>query len=80
VVAVRPEERLGLDTFITDSVKSRKREFVFRCNIAGLLSGDLTHDSIERQALQLLRGLIYFRQHDDQLTTPLENNIHMHDG
>ncbi|RDH38276.1 ankyrin repeat-containing domain protein [Aspergillus welwitschiae] len=58
VVGVDPGRRLGLDTIIEDSVSSRKREYIFQCNITGLLLGDLVWDEIQNEALQLLEGLL----------------------
>ncbi|KAL4919526.1 ankyrin repeat-containing domain protein [Aspergillus aurantiobrunneus] len=57
VVGVDPERRLGLDTVVGSSVSSRKREFVFQCDIPSLLLGDLVFDKIEAQALELLGGI-----------------------
>ncbi|GES60399.1 ankyrin repeat-containing domain protein [Aspergillus terreus] len=58
VVGVNTERRLGLDTIIGNSVSSRTREYVFECNIARLLLGDLAFGEIEDQALQLLSDLV----------------------
>ncbi|KAJ0414214.1 ankyrin repeat-containing domain protein [Aspergillus carlsbadensis] len=60
VTGVTPDERLGLNTIVPDtqSKSFRKREFVFRCDIAGFLLGDLSTLSVQHQALSLLRGLI----------------------
>ncbi|KAL7800188.1 ankyrin repeat-containing domain protein [Trichoderma ceciliae] len=60
------EKRLSLQTLLLQSVTTRRREFAFRYDIASLLVGDLAIRSIDNLALQLLRGLIFFQQHDEQ--------------
>lgn len=66
-MGVDAEERLGLDTLLGDSIESERRELVFKADIASLLASDLTIESIGRQALQLLRGLTFFRRQDEKV-------------
>ena len=61
------EDRLSLDTLLSSVVVSKKRELIFKTNILGLFAGDFTANSIELQAMQLLRGLTHFRQHDEKV-------------
>jgi hypothetical protein len=74
VVGVNPERRLGLDTIIGNSVSSRTREYVFKCDIAHLLLGDLAFGEIEDQALQLLSDLV--AAHDGgEVGPPLQHKL-----
>jgi hypothetical protein len=73
MVVGKEEERLSLQTLLVDSVASRRREFVFRCDIASLLVGDFTSQCIDGLARQLLRSLIFFQQHDEQVWLHLPN-------
>ena len=63
------EERLSLNTLIAKSVESRRRELVFNSDIASLVTGDFTIDSIEYQALQLLRKVTIFQEPCDSVRT-----------
>ncbi|KAL4876219.1 ankyrin repeat-containing domain protein [Aspergillus karnatakaensis] len=58
VCGVMPGRRLELDTIFEQSVSSSKREFVFQCDVASFLLGDLMFDAIETQANDLLRGIV----------------------
>jgi hypothetical protein len=66
VLGAAPKERLRLNTIIpeTQSKSFRKREFVFKCDIASFLLGDLSILSIQHQALLLLRDLVSFEDDD----------------
>ncbi|KAL4946325.1 hypothetical protein BDV06DRAFT_136383 [Aspergillus oleicola] len=57
VVGVDSERRLSLDAITGDSVSSRRREFVFQCEISSLLLGDIAFDAIRTQAEQFLDEL-----------------------
>ncbi|KAK4068204.1 uncharacterized protein Triagg1_7447 [Trichoderma aggressivum f. europaeum] len=57
MVLGQAEERLKLETLLLESVASRRREFVFRCDIASLLAGELTGQFIDGLARQLLENL-----------------------
>ncbi|KAI9768379.1 MAG: hypothetical protein M1840_004988 [Geoglossum simile] len=64
VAAICPKEDMhDLETFVA-SVRTERREFVFRLEMASLLVGVLTQESIERQAIRLLRGLTALREQD----------------
>ena len=64
VAAVCPEEDMhDLGTFVA-SMRTERRELVFRFEVASLLVGDLTQESIEQQAIRLLRGLTVLREQD----------------
>lgn len=55
-------------------MSSRIREYVFECNIARLLLGDLAFGEIGNQALQLLSDLV--AAHDGgEVGPPLEHNM-----
>ncbi|KAL7956585.1 ankyrin repeat-containing domain protein [Trichoderma compactum] len=66
MVVGQDEERLKLETLLLESVASRRREFVFRCDMASLLAGELTGQSIDGLARQLLESLVFFQQRDEQ--------------
>ncbi|KAL7905886.1 hypothetical protein GGI35DRAFT_124542 [Trichoderma velutinum] len=65
-VVDKDEERLKLETLLLESVASRRREFIFRCDISSLLAGEFTSQSIDALARQLLRSLTFFQQNDEQ--------------
>ncbi|KAL2825348.1 ankyrin repeat-containing domain protein [Aspergillus cavernicola] len=70
VVGTSPGPRLSLDTMIGDAVSSRKREFVFQCDVSSLFLGNLIFDVIQYQASQLLEGIVSSGD-DDKTSQPV---------
>lgn len=59
------EDWLSLDTLLpaSSAVSSMKRrEFVFKCNVASLLVGNVTSQCVEVAAQRLLRGLTSYEE------------------
>lgn len=61
------EDRLTLDVLFKKSVVSARREYIYKCDVEDFLAGDLTDQAVEYHALQLLRGIIFFLRHGDQV-------------
>ncbi|KAL6695385.1 ankyrin repeat-containing domain protein [Trichoderma pleuroticola] len=66
MVVSQEEERFKLETLLLESVASRRREFVFRCDITSFLAGELTGQSIDGFAQKLVENLVFFQQRDAQ--------------
>ncbi|KAL7814957.1 ankyrin repeat-containing domain protein [Trichoderma aethiopicum] len=65
------KSRLSHQALLAESAsvgRLRRREFVFPCNMAGLLAGDSLSQSVDALARRLLRSLARFEQHDGQQT------------
>ncbi|KAL6239649.1 hypothetical protein BDW75DRAFT_100934 [Aspergillus navahoensis] len=65
VIGVDRERQLRHDTILGDTAISRRREFVFQCDISSLLLGDLVLDAIQSQAVQLLDDIVSVRDDKD---------------
>lgn len=78
VTAICPEDDLhDLGTFLSDDIRTERREIVFRFEMASLLVGDLTPESTEQQAMRLLDGLAAVREQDTPVGEPNANNMMM---
>ncbi|KAL7928911.1 ankyrin repeat-containing domain protein [Trichoderma chlorosporum] len=60
------DSRLKLQDVLLESSTKDRREFQFQFELANLLDGDFASASIDIFARQLLRGLLFFRQHAEQ--------------
>lgn len=59
------DNRLRVGTLFTNSVRSERREYGFKCHGKGLLAGGLIKESIENQASELLRQLSIHQQQNE---------------
>ena len=64
VMGISRPECMSLEAVFGDHFASHteRREFVYRSNASHFLFGDLTGHYVEKEALQLLAGLLQFRR------------------
>jgi hypothetical protein len=55
---------------LVGSLRTGKRELVLQCDMATLLAGDLTQDSIEQLSTNLLHELVALREHLSVVSDP----------
>ncbi|KAL4817402.1 hypothetical protein BDW67DRAFT_35297 [Aspergillus spinulosporus] len=65
VIGVGKTRQLRHDTILGDTATSRRREFVFRCDISSFLLGDLVLDAVQSQAVQLLDDIVSLSDSND---------------
>ncbi|KAL4980141.1 hypothetical protein BDW66DRAFT_70878 [Aspergillus desertorum] len=65
VTGVDRERQLGLDNILGNTETSRRREFIFQCDISSLLLGDLVLDAVHSQTVQLLDEIVSFNDAND---------------
>lgn len=65
VIGVDKERQLRHDTILGDTATSRRREFVFQCDISSFLLGNLVLDMVQTQALQLLDDIVSLSDSND---------------
>lgn len=63
VMGISRPERMSLEAVFGDHITThgKRREFLYRSNASHFLLGDLTSYYVEKEALQLLAGLLQFR-------------------
>ena len=57
------------DTILGDTATSRRRDFVFQCDISSFLLGDLVLDTVQTQAVQLLDDIVSLSDSNDSSNT-----------
>ncbi|KAL4742729.1 hypothetical protein BDV11DRAFT_158375 [Aspergillus similis] len=65
VIGVDRERQPRHDTILGDTAISRRREFVFQCDISSFLLGDLVLDAVQSQAVQLLDDIVSLSDSND---------------
>ncbi|KAL3432156.1 ankyrin repeat-containing domain protein [Aspergillus tetrazonus] len=65
VIGVDKERQLRHDTILGDTATSRRREFVFQCDISSFLLGNLVLDTVQTQAVQLLDDIVSLSDSND---------------
>ena len=77
MTALRPEEGLhDLDTLV-ESLRTERREFISQYEMAYFLTGDLTQETIEHLAIQLLTSMVAMREGKLAVSRPLHKEYYV---